>query len=127
MERYKLLFKKEKDQSHLRILGESFFKRNKASGHYIYKNVGYSLKDKIKTEKIKEKEIELIMVFYKPIKNKKLMFQNCESLITFSLAENKKEEDLCNITTISEEEDNNLIGNYMANFLRVAYYQIILK
>ena len=113
MERYKLLFKIEKDQSYLRILGESFFKRNQASGYFIYQNVGYILKDKIKTKKIKEKEIKIIMVFYKQIINKKYMFKDCESLIKFSLSETKKKEVLCNITTISEEEDNNLIGNYM--------------
>jgi len=73
MERYKLLFKIEKDQSYLRILGESFFKRNQASGYFIYQNVGYILKDKIKTKKIKEKEIKIIMVFYKQIINKKYM------------------------------------------------------
>ena len=72
MERYELLFKLEKDQSHLRILGESFFKRNQASGYFIYKNVGYILKDKIKTEKIKEKEIKIIIVFYKQIMKKNI-------------------------------------------------------
>ena len=36
MERYELLFKIDKEQSHLRILGESFFKRNQASGYFIY-------------------------------------------------------------------------------------------
>ena len=90
MERYELLFKIEKDQSHLRILSESFFKRNQASGYFIYKNIGYILKDKIKTEKIKEKEIKIIMVFYKKIFNKKYMFKDCKSLIKFSSPENKK-------------------------------------
>ena len=126
MERYELLFKLEKDQSHLRILGESFFKRNQASGYFIYKNVRYILKDKIKTEKIKEKEIKIIMVFYKQIMNKKYMFKDCKSLIKFSLSENKKKEDLYNNTTISEDEDSNLIGNYMAdNILNKSFKDIL--
>ena len=83
MERYELLFKIDKEQSHLRILGESFFKRNQASGYFIYKNVGYILKDKIKTEKMKEKEVKISLIFYKPIINKKNMFKDCESLIKF--------------------------------------------
>ena len=116
MEIYELVFKIEKGKSHIRILGEKFFNRNISSSYFIYNNMRFILKDKLESEKIKEKEGEfkIIMIFLKSINNKSFMFQDCESLIKFSIYKKEKKEN-SSYTTKLEEELNYLIDFYQDN------------
>ena len=38
MEKYELIYKVDKNKSHIRILGKEFLKKNINFGHFIYKN-----------------------------------------------------------------------------------------
>ena len=84
---YRLIYLIEKDKSEIRILGETFYQKNKLNGYYIYNNQRYPLKEKIETKELKlnkENEFRALMIFKKKIFNKSFMFKDCISLLSFS-------------------------------------------
>ena len=85
MEIYKLLYKVDKNKSHIRLLGKIFLNKNKFNGYFIYKNKKIRLTDRIKTENNKEEELKIYLVFHKSVNNKFCMFMNCTSLLKVSL------------------------------------------
>ena len=53
IEVYELIYKNEKDNEDIRLLGKDFYKRNKSYGYIIYKNKKFKLQEKINTKLIK--------------------------------------------------------------------------
>jgi hypothetical protein len=106
MEKYRCVYKIEEYKNEIRILGESFFNKNKIFGYYIHKNKKFPLKDIITTENLKEKEFKIDLIFCKKINNKSYMFMNCDSLIKFSFLNHEDNEDNGPIINNSETEDS---------------------
>ena len=73
---YELIYKIDKKNKYLRILGEKFYIRNKLSGYFIFKNKKYPLKDKIIIKNIKENEIKIYLIFIKVVLDKSYMFSD---------------------------------------------------
>ena len=114
MEIYDLVYKIEKDKSHIRILGEEFFKKNKLYGYFIYNNIRFKLKEKIETKNIKEEEFKIELRFLIKINNKSKMFKDCISLTKFSFSEPKIIEKNTNMIKIyDDEEEGNLMKAYL--------------
>ena len=113
MERYELVYKIDKNKSHIRILGEDFYKRNKISGFYIFKNIGYKLREKLEIKNIEESEIKIEIRFFMEIFNKSYMFKDCESLIKFSIPTEKIKEQKSPSIEKYEDDVENLIDLYM--------------
>ena len=116
MEIYELEYKIENDKSHIRILGEEFFMRNKIYGYFIYKNIRYKLKEIIETKNIKEEKIKIELRFLIKINNKNNMFKDCISLTKFSFIKKEIIEKNSNIIKIyDDEEEGNLMKEYIEN------------
>ena len=92
MEKYELIYKIEEGKDNIRLLGEEFFKKNKASGYFIFNNIGFKLKDKIRIKNIKQNELKIEIRFWKEIYDKSYMFKDCESLIKFLIPKDKIKE-----------------------------------
>ena len=67
MEKYKLVYKIDRNENYIRLLGETFFKKNKIQSYLIYKNKKFKLIDIFKTNNIKEEELKIDFVLYKKI------------------------------------------------------------
>ena len=81
---YKLIYRTDiRFEKYVRILGRSFFKKNKYLGRMIINNKMKPLKDEIKLEDIKEDKLIIKIIFFQKIKNKSCMFGNCSDLISF--------------------------------------------
>ena len=80
-EEYKLIIKIDKKQEYLKILGSEFYERIKFKGKMVINNKGFLLKEKISTKDIKGNDLNIIIIFFEKIKNKSLMFENCELFI----------------------------------------------
>ena len=115
MEKYELVYKIDKNSSHLKLLGEQFCKKNKLLGHFILKNKKFSLIDKIETKNIMEEELRLVLIFYEKIYDKSFMFADCTSLLKFSDKNNEVKEYNTEIIQINEEEEDNLFDYYNNN------------
>ena len=117
IERYELIYKIDKTKTHLRLIGEEFFKRNKMSGHFIYNNKKFRLKEIIETKNLKNDELKIEMIFYKIIYNKSFMFKDCESLLKFSDFNCLKNQDYSQISKIinAPEEEENLFDFFEEN------------
>ena len=108
MEKYELVYKIDKNSSHLKLLGERFCKKNKLLGHFIFNNKKFPLIDKIETKNILEEELRLVLIFYEKIYDKSFMFADCTSLLKFSDKNNEVKEYNTKIIQINEEEEDNL-------------------
>ena len=93
MEKYRCVYKIEENKNEIRILGKSFYTKNKIFGYYIHKNKKFRLKDIITTESLKEKESKIDLIFCKKINDKSCMFMNCDSLIKFYFLNHEDNED----------------------------------
>ena len=113
MEKYELFFKMKKYKSHLRILGEEFFNRNRISGYYIHENKRCKLVDKIETKTLKKSEIRIKMIFSRIILNKSFMLKDSEFLIKISPSQNKKKEIPTELINENYEEEDNLLNGYL--------------
>ena len=80
MNLYRMIYKKGKNESNIRILGKKFVKNNRNKGFLIINNKKISLR-----ETIQIKQNKIILMLNKDIYNKSCMFKNCESLETFSI------------------------------------------
>ena len=115
MEKYELVYKINKNSSHLKLLGEQFCKKNKLLGHFIFNNKKFPLIDKIETKNIMEEELRLVLIFYEKIYDKSFMFADCTSLLKFSDKNNEVKEYNTKIIQITEEEEDNLFDYYNNN------------
>ena len=116
MEIYYLKYKIEKYETHVRLLGEEFYIRNKIAGYFIYNNSKYKLQEKIETRNIKEDELKIELRFFKRIYNKRFMFKDCNSLIKFSIYKNKSDDQLSKQNEILKKIEENLIDSSNKNY-----------
>ena len=114
-ERYELVYKINKNETHLRLLGEEFYQRNKIFGHFIHNNRKFRLIEKVETKNIKENKLEIELIFYKIIYNKSYMFKDCESLLQFSLFNDDKDKNYYSQIINIHEEEENLLDYYDEN------------
>ena len=105
-QKYELLYKINKNENYLKLLGRNFVKRNKGSGHFIYKNKKIQLIEKIKKEKIKGKNLKIYLIFYSIIYHKQCMFKDCVNLLEFSILNEKDNIEYSPILNLFEAEDN---------------------
>ena len=62
--------------------------------------------DVIGTKNIKEEDVKILLIFYKIIYNKNYMFEDCETLIKFSIPNNYDNIDYSQLIKIHEGEEN---------------------
>ena len=103
-EKYELTYKIDKNKSYVRILGESFFKRNHKLGNIIYENKKFPLMEKIETNILKKDKMKIDLIFYQIIYNKSYMFKDCDALMEFN-KKNYTDKEYCSriINTYEEE------------------------
>ena len=88
---YKLTYnfcKGKTNQGCFRILGKTFFNKNKYIGRIIINNRLKPLKDELQFEDIKKDKLIMKIIFLQKIKNKSCMFKDCISLISIFQKEN---------------------------------------
>ena len=65
---YELLYRINRNERYLQLLGDDFYKRrNKIFGYFIYNKIKVKLVNKIEIKNIKEEELKLKLIFLKPI------------------------------------------------------------
>ena len=74
----------------IRVLGEEFIRNNRNKCKFIINNKKCNLIEFIDTSNIKEDEIKIKLLFKDNISNKSYMFEDCESLIKFSVNQSQK-------------------------------------
>ena len=105
-ENYQLIYKVDSSKSHIRLLGESFFERNKKNGNIFYNNKKFPLMEKLETSNLQKKELKIELIFYIIVYNKSFMFKDCDSLTSFR-KHNIKDEFHCDkILNIQEREES---------------------
>jgi len=87
------------------------------SGHFIYNNKKFRLKEIIETKNLKNDNLKIEIIFYKIIYNKSFMFKDCESLLKFSDFNCLKNQDYSQISEIinAPEEEENLFDFFEEN------------
>ena len=104
-EKYELVYRINKDGRYLQLLGDIFYKRtNQLFGYFIYNKRRIKLKSKIEIKNIKEKELKLKLIFFKPIYDKSFMFNNCHSLLKVEISHVKDKD----ISEIENQKEVNL-------------------
>ena len=106
MEKYELLYKINKSEDYLRLLGRKFVIRNKGLGHFIYKNKRIPLLEKIRINNIKGEKLKIYLIFYRIIYYKRYMFKDCVNLLEFSILSEKDNIEYSPIVNLFEAEDN---------------------
>ena len=110
---YKMIYKINKKDDHLIILGKDFVKNNKNKGKLIIKNKKHVLKETIQIEdtiyNIFENKIKIKMFFGKDISNLSYMLKNCELLLNFL------NDDIENFTEkeSKEKEENKILFDFV--------------
>ena len=74
----------------IRVLGEEFIRNNRNKCKFIINNKKCNLIEFIDTSNIKEDEIKIKLILKDDISNKSYMFEDCESLIKFSVNQSQK-------------------------------------
>ena len=94
-----MIYKIEKNKTHLRILGKEFVENNGNKGFLIINNKKFRLKE---IEEIKKRKI--ILMINKNIYNKSCMFKNCNLLESFSKI--LSDEDIENVNKLEKKIDD---------------------
>ena len=88
VEKYKMIYKIDKNNGNSRILGELFVKNNKNKLKLIINNKQCKLKDIISIKNIKGDKFKIKVISCNNIFNKSFMFKDCISLIQIKLLDN---------------------------------------
>ena len=128
MQKYKMVFKIEKEKKYLRILGKEFAKTNNNKGYLIIENQKLNLKDKDKIliSNIKSEKIQIKMILKANLYNKSYMFKDCKNLLTLHVDDIDETDNikyLINYDNNSlpfDDEENQ--SNYINNSA-ISYYQ----
>ena len=126
MQKYKMVFKIEKEKKYLRILGKEFAKTNNNKGYLIIENNKLNLKDKILISNIKSEKIQIKMILKANLYNKSYMFKDCKNLLTLHVDDIDETDNikyLINYDNNSlpfDDEENQ--SNYINNSA-ISYYQ----
>ena len=115
IEKYELIYKINKKESQMRLLGELFWRRNRLLGHFIYKNRKIALRNIIETKNLFGDELVIDLIFYKKIYNKGQMFFNCNSLLKIRQVNKVDKQYYYQINNM--EEEDNLIDYYIDNYV----------
>ena len=115
MEKYKIIYKIDKKNKNLRLLGHEFYQRNKNRGYYILNNQKQSLVEKLEIKNNIKNEIKIHFIFYKKIYNKSLMFKDCISLLKISEVNNVDKKYYIPKIIYPKEEDDNYLDFYDDN------------
>ena len=105
-ENYQLIYKVDSSKSHIRLLGESFFERNKKNGNIFYNNKKFPLMEKLETSNLQKKELKIELIFYIIVYNKSFMFKDCDSLTSFHKYNIKDKFHKDKILNIQEREES---------------------
>ena len=126
MQKYKMVFKIEKEKKYLRILGKEFANTNNNKGYLIIENNKLNLKDKILISNIKSEKIKIKMILKANLYNKSYMFKDCKNLLTLHVDDIDETDNikyLINYDNNSlpfDDEENQ--SNYINNSA-ISYYQ----
>ena len=111
-EKYEMVYKIDKNQIYLRLLGENFFQKNKKLGNFIFMNKKYFLEEKIEVKYLIELEFFKIgLIFENKIYDKSQMFKDCDTLIKFSETNKEHKVYNSNAINVNEEQEKNLNDN----------------
>ena len=114
MIRYQMKYKINKgklDNVILNILGKVFVKNNRNKAKLIYRNKKYNLKDYFKLYNFKKSELKIDILLSQDICNISYMFNKCESILKFSMKNNKKNYEIDNYFPELEKNKNELEYN----------------
>ncbi len=92
VERYVMLYKLNKKEVQIRILGDEFVKSNYNKAKLVFNNKKFPLFSILPLDEIEEKKdkIKIELILNKNICNKSYMFKNCKFLVGLSINENSK-------------------------------------
>ena len=99
------------DNAILNILGKVFVKNNRNKAKLIIRNKKYNLKDYFKLDIFKKSELKIDILLSQDISNISYMFNKCESLLEFSMKNNKKNYEIDNYFPEIEKNKNELEYN----------------
>ena len=114
MIRYQMKYKIDEnllDNGILNILGKVFVKNNRNKAKLIYRNKKYNLKDYFKLYNFKKSELKIDILLSRDICNISYMFNKCESILKFSMKNNKKNYEIDNYFPEIEKNKNELEYN----------------
>ena len=110
IEKYKLVYQINPDQTEVKLFGEDFVKNNQNKYIIIYNNRIFAFQEYFSLKKIQiRKEInilKIILIQLEDVYNRSYMFHNCDSLLEFSLLVQKE---------IEKEPEKSLIDYYDSN------------
>ena len=113
---YELLYRINRNERYLQLLGDDFYKRrNKIFGYFIYNKIKVKLVNKIEIKNIKGEELKLKLIFLKPIYNKSFMFYDCHSLLKVALS-HVKDKDISEIENKKEVNLTDLFDDFEDNY-----------
>ena len=103
--------KKKLDNGILNILGKVFVKNNRNKAKLILRNKKCGLRDCFKLNNFKKSELKIDILLSQDICNISYMFNKCESLLEFSMKNNKKIYEIDNYFPEIEKNKNELEYN----------------
>ena len=87
-ERFRMIYKRDKNKSRLNVIGEDFVKNNRNKAKLIINNKKCYLKEFIQINNFQKENIKIYMILSRDICNLSYMFKNCESLLDLSIYDN---------------------------------------
>ena len=82
-----MIYQIKKSKKNIKILGKEFAENNKNKGKIVYNNKNYKMNYIFLTEGIKEIDLKLKMILDKNSYSKNFIFENCRTLLHFSIYE----------------------------------------
>ena len=111
---FKMLYKTEKYNSKVRILGHIFVKNIRAKGKLIINNRRKAITESINTDSkfIKNNEFKIKLLLIKNISDKSYFFKECTSLLKLSMTKKGEKFDGNKIMYNDENEDEKFFDIY---------------
>ena len=108
----RMIYKINNNENKIRIFGKTFVENNKNKCRIIYNNIVFSLQEYLYfSEKFKKGDnLEIILLEFESIYNRKCMFYECNSLKEFYLLDNT-EKYYGNMNDIHNNDINNNLSN----------------
>ena len=117
-ERYIMMYNVKNSIDKLRILGKEFVENNKNKGKLIIHNKKYCLTEFNPIINYNKKELKINILLNQNNFNKSCMFMECFSLISVSIYENNKHDEINNNKEFIEEEEEYLEDKYFAKEIK---------
>ena len=105
-----MIYQIKKSKKNIKILGKEFAENNKNKGKIAYNNKKYELNYEFSIRGIKEIDLKLKMILDKNSYSKNFIFENCRTLLHFSIYKDifQLEDDLDKNDKIIEIDNKNL-------------------